>query len=105
MPTACFRSYGVPSPISSRSPSTIAEVGVRLTSVDTCSTLDRLIWTIEEKRMATTVPQTTRSAGFRSLEEEVHIDSVPVTGTVPAWLNGSLVRVTPALMDGGGKTI
>jgi beta,beta-carotene 9',10'-dioxygenase len=55
--------------------------------------------------MATTIGQTNRTAGFRSLDEEVHLDSIPVTGTVPGWLHGSLVRVTPALMDGGGKTI
>src|SRR5215210_4036024 len=105
MPTACLRSYGVPSPISSRRPRTIAEVGVRLTGVDTSSSLDGPIWTMEESSMSTTVSQTSRSAGFRSLDEEVHLDSVPVTGTVPGWLHGSLVRVTPALMDGGGKTI
>jgi carotenoid cleavage dioxygenase-like enzyme len=52
-----------------------------------------------------TIDKTARAAGFRSLDEEVHLDSVPVTGTVPGWLHGSLVRVTPALMDGGGKTI
>jgi beta,beta-carotene 9',10'-dioxygenase len=55
------------------------------------------MWTIDQKAQ--------RSLGFQSLDEEVHIDSVPVTGTVPGWLHGSLVRVTPALMDGGGKTI
>ena len=52
-----------------------------------------------------TIEKTSRAAGFKSLDEEVHVDSVPVTGTVPSWLHGSLVRVTPALMDGGGKTI
>src|SRR3954471_19960406 len=97
MPTACLRSYGVASPRISRSPSTIAEVGVRLTSFDTCSSLDRPMWTIEETRQ--------RALGFQSLDEEVHLDSVPVTGSVPGRLHGSLVRVTPALMDGGGKTI
>ncbi|HEX4733867.1 MAG TPA: carotenoid oxygenase family protein [Thermoleophilaceae bacterium] len=55
--------------------------------------------------MATTTSQTSHTAGLRSLDEEVHLDSIPVTGTVPAWLHGSLVRVTPALMDGGGETI
>jgi beta,beta-carotene 9',10'-dioxygenase len=55
------------------------------------------MWTIEEK--------TSRSAGFTSLDEEVHRDSVPVTGAVPAWLEGTLVRVTPALLDGAGKTV
>src|SRR4051794_17945044 len=97
MPTACLRSYGVASPRISRSPSTIAEVGVRLTSFDTCSSLDRPMWTIEETSQ--------RALGFQSLDEEVHLDLVPVTGSVPGWLRGSLVRVTPALMDGGGKTI
>src|SRR5215212_6284681 len=97
MPTACFRSYGVPlPPRNSRSPRTITDVGVRLTSLDTCSSLDRPMLTIET---------TSRAAGFKSLDEELHIDAVPVTGTVPVWLNGTLVRVTPALMDGGGKTI
>jgi carotenoid cleavage dioxygenase-like enzyme len=28
-----------------------------------------------------------------------------VTGAVPDWLHGTLVRVTPALMDGAGKTV
>ena len=55
--------------------------------------------------MTTAVSRTTRSLGLQNLEEEVHIDSVPVTGSVPAWLHGTLVRVTPALMDGGGKTV
>jgi beta,beta-carotene 9',10'-dioxygenase len=55
--------------------------------------------------MSTTIDQTTRDKGFESLEEEVRLESVPVTGTVPAWLQGSLVRVTPALMDGAGKTV
>src|SRR3954462_6055891 len=55
------------------------------------------MWTIEQKAQ--------RTLGFTTLDEEVRLDSVPVTGTVPRWLHGSLVRVTPALMDGGGKTI
>src|SRR4051794_41564739 len=55
--------------------------------------------------MSTTIGQTTRDKGFESLEEEVRLESVPVTGTVPAWLQGSLVRVTPALMDVGGKSV
>jgi beta,beta-carotene 9',10'-dioxygenase len=55
------------------------------------------MWTIEQTGQ--------RTLGFQSLDEELHVESVPVTGTVPAWLQGSLVRVTPALMDGGGKTI
>ena len=55
--------------------------------------------------MATTVGQTSRTIGFRSQTEETHVPSVPVTGSVPDWLQGTLVRVTPALMDGGGKSV
>jgi carotenoid cleavage dioxygenase-like enzyme len=55
--------------------------------------------------MLTIDNKTQRSLGFQTLDEEVHVDSVPVTGTVPPWLTGSLVRVTPALLDGGGKTV
>ena len=40
--------------------------------------------------------------GFRSLEEELHVDSLPVEGELPRWLRGDLTRVTPALLDVGG---
>src|SRR3954469_8242102 len=40
-----------------------------------------------------------------TLDEEVRLESVPVSGTVPGWLTGSLVRVTPALLDGGGRSL
>jgi carotenoid cleavage dioxygenase-like enzyme len=52
-----------------------------------------------------TIEKTSRAAGLKSLDEEVHIDSAPVTGRVPTWLHGTLVRVTPALLDGGGRTV
>src|SRR3954471_23589215 len=37
--------------------------------------------------------------GFADLTEEVRVDALAVSGTVPAWLRGGLVRVTPAQMD------
>ena len=43
-----------------------------------------------------------RALGFQSLEEEVHVDSLPVRGEIPAWLQGDLTRVTPAQLDVGG---
>jgi beta,beta-carotene 9',10'-dioxygenase len=43
--------------------------------------------------------RTDHRLGFADQTEEVRIDSVPVTGEVPAWLTGGLVRVTPAQMD------
>src|SRR3954451_18889653 len=52
-----------------------------------------------------TIDKTSRAAGFKSQDEELHVDSVPVTGTVPPWLTGTLVRVTPALTEGSGKSV
>ena len=46
--------------------------------------------------------QASHTIGFESLEEEVHVDSLPVQGEVPGWLTGDLTRVTPALLDVGG---
>jgi carotenoid cleavage dioxygenase-like enzyme len=37
--------------------------------------------------------------GFADLTEEVRVDALPLSGEVPAWLHGGLVRVTPAQMD------
>jgi beta,beta-carotene 9',10'-dioxygenase len=43
--------------------------------------------------------QTDHRLGFADLTEEVRVDALPLSGTVPAWLHGGLVRVTPAQMD------
>ncbi|WP_445151716.1 carotenoid oxygenase family protein [Baekduia sp. Peel2402] len=37
--------------------------------------------------------------GFADQTEEVHVDALAVSGEVPTWLHGGLVRVTPAQMD------
>jgi carotenoid cleavage dioxygenase-like enzyme len=42
------------------------------------------------------------TVGFQDLDEELALDSVEVRGELPAWLSGSLVRVTPAKFDAGG---
>jgi len=39
------------------------------------------------------------SLGFTSQEEEIAVDSLAVRGELPDWLTGTLVRVTPALLD------
>jgi len=41
--------------------------------------------------------------GFTSQDEETRVEGLPVTGEVPAWLTGALVRVTPALLEVGGR--
>jgi beta,beta-carotene 9',10'-dioxygenase len=43
--------------------------------------------------------------GFTSLDEETTADRLPVTGEVPGWLTGALVRVTPALLEVGGERL
>src|SRR3954463_13926166 len=42
---------------------------------------------------------TDRRLGFADQTEELRVDALPVSGEVPAWLRGGLVRVTPAQMD------
>src|SRR5687768_5039555 len=58
--------------------------------------------------MATTTSQTTTTdyrLGFQSLEEETGVDRLPVTGAVPPWLTGALVRVTPAKLEVGERRV
>jgi beta,beta-carotene 9',10'-dioxygenase len=43
--------------------------------------------------------------GFTSQDEETAVDRLPVTGALPAWLTGALVRVTPALLEVGGRRL
>ena len=50
-------------------------------------------------------PTTDYRLGFESLEEQTAVDSLPVTGTVPTWLAGSLIRVTPAQLEVGGRRL
>jgi carotenoid cleavage dioxygenase-like enzyme len=43
--------------------------------------------------------------GFTSQDEETAVERLPVSGEVPAWLTGALVRVTPALLEVGGRRV
>ena len=45
------------------------------------------------------------SAGFASLDEELSLDALPVTGRFPDWLSGSLLRVGPARFEAGGRSV
>ena len=57
--------------------------------------------------MATTEAssRTDHRLGFTSLDEETRVERLPVTGDVPAWLTGALVRVTPAVLEVGGERL
>ena len=48
-------------------------------------------------------PRTDFRLGFESLEEETAVERLPVTGELPAWLTGALVRVTPAKLEVGDQ--
>jgi beta,beta-carotene 9',10'-dioxygenase len=57
--------------------------------------------------MATTA---TRSAtdfrlGYESLEDEVALDSLPVSGRLPDWLTGTLLRTGPAKYEVGDRVV
>jgi beta,beta-carotene 9',10'-dioxygenase len=43
--------------------------------------------------------RTDHRLGFADQTEEVRVDALAVSGAIPDWLTGSLVRVTPAQMD------
>src|SRR4051794_2382176 len=53
--------------------------------------------------MTTETVQSPASGGFADLDEELTLDSVEVSGELPSWLRGSLVRVTPAKFDTGAE--
>jgi carotenoid cleavage dioxygenase-like enzyme len=42
--------------------------------------------------------------GFCTLDQETSIDALPVWGTIPPWLAGSLVRVFPARFEVDGRS-
>jgi carotenoid cleavage dioxygenase-like enzyme len=43
--------------------------------------------------------------GFESLDRETTIDSLPLEGTLPKWLEGSLIRTGPARWEVGSRTM
>ncbi len=48
-------------------------------------------------------PAQVPALGFADLEDELVRDSLPLQGDLPPWLSGSLIRVTPAKFDVGGR--
>src|SRR3954463_4052357 len=57
--------------------------------------------------IATDAPATsvTPRHGFDSLEDETHLEGLPVTGELPLWLRGSLIRTGPAKWEVGERTV
>jgi carotenoid cleavage dioxygenase-like enzyme len=52
-----------------------------------------------------TAAATSYIAGLRSLEAETRVDELPLSGSLPSWLQGSLLRTGPALWEVGRRTM
>jgi beta,beta-carotene 9',10'-dioxygenase len=46
---------------------------------------------------------TVPTLGFSTLDREVAVDELPLSGELPSWLNGSLLRTGPAKFEVGGQ--
>ena len=53
----------------------------------------------------TKAPGASAHRGFESLENETHVDALPVQGELPAWLTGSLIRTGPAKWEVGEQAM
>jgi carotenoid cleavage dioxygenase-like enzyme len=53
----------------------------------------------------TSADRTSYACGFADLDLEVSIERLPVKGTFPAWLTGTLLRTGPAKFDIGARTL
>lgn len=51
------------------------------------------------------VSRPTYAKGFETLEAEVALDSLPLEGTIPEWLTGTLVRNGPAKFEAGERRL
>src|SRR5215475_7119048 len=54
---------------------------------------------------AQTVTGREYAKGFETLDAEIELDSLPVEGSIPEWLAGSLVRNGPAKYEAGDKPL
>jgi beta,beta-carotene 9',10'-dioxygenase len=55
--------------------------------------------------LAETPTRASQRHGFDSLEEETQIAGLPVIGKLPKWLQGSLIRTSPAKWEVGDRTM
>ena len=54
---------------------------------------------------ATATPAATARHGFDTLDQETHLDGLPVQGKLPPWLQGSLLRTGPAKWEVGDRAV
>jgi carotenoid cleavage dioxygenase-like enzyme len=55
--------------------------------------------------MTSTPPAADFAVGFRSLNAEITVPDLPVQGTLPGWLSGSLLRNGPARYEAGERSV
>src|SRR4051794_20695065 len=58
--------------------------------------------------MAVIAPSSTQTgpqAGYETLDSEVSLDGLPVEGSLPPWLAGSLLRNGPALFEDRERSV
>jgi len=79
-----------------------------LTRASAYSTV-RIVRSVRFGRNMETTAQTATAVsarrGFDSLQDETRIDSLPVHGQLPPWLQGSLIRTGPAKWEVGGRSM
>src|SRR4051794_40550761 len=99
MPCAWARlsSYGVEGPSRSSRPRTMYEVGVRRGACNGPR------WTVCSGPIL--VRDATHLHGFESQLREVTLDELEVSGSIPNWLSGTLVRNGPARYEVGDRTL
>ena len=54
---------------------------------------------------APAVTRTTPALGFTTLEDETTLDALPLSGELPPWLAGSLLRTGPAQFEAGATSM
>jgi beta,beta-carotene 9',10'-dioxygenase len=66
-----------------------------------------MIRTVEEAAMAVESASSVghRGLGFQTLEQQTRVERLTLEGTLPSWLRGTLIRVTPAMLDVGGRQL
>ena len=55
--------------------------------------------------MSVATAPVTHVKGFETQPAEINLDGLEVSGTIPAWLNGTLVRNGPARYEVGDRTL
>src|SRR3954453_6444840 len=65
-------------------------------------TVERVLRQEDTMTTRTAAPTATRRTGFESQHDETSQEALPLSGQLPEWLSGTLVRVTPAVLEAGG---